>query len=53
VQITVFPVFANDLMHSTTDITINESSPVVGSSQNRIDGLVIISDAKASLLFSP
>ena len=34
-------------------MAINESKPLVGSSQNKILGLVIISDANASRLRSP
>lgn len=52
-QIIVFPFLARFLMLSVIELAMYESKPDVGSSQNRIDGFVIISEAKASLRFSP
>ena len=41
VQMMVFPLLARFFMHSTMDMAMNESRPLVGSSQNKMDGFVI------------
>ena len=53
VQMIVFPVLAKSFMLSTIAMAINESKPLVGSSQNNMDGLVMISEAKDKRLISP
>ena len=53
VQMMVFPCWASFCMQSTIDIAINESSPLVGSSQNNKLGLVMSSQANASRRRSP
>lgn len=53
VTTTVLPFLDMSCNNLTTLRAMNESSPVVGSSQNRIDGFVRNSPAKASLLRSP
>ena len=53
VHIIVFPFLAKFFIVSTIDIAINESRPLVGSSQNNIPGSLITSDANVNLLLSP
>ncbi len=49
VHIIVLPLLARSRMQSTKIIDINESTPLVGSSQNSKLGSVISSDANANL----
>ena len=49
----VFPDFAKLFMRSMMLMAMNESRPLVGSSQNRREGFVKNSDANDNLFFSP
>ncbi len=53
VQMIVLPFLARSFMLSTIDMAIKESRPLVGSSQNRIEGLVRISEANDRRRISP
>ena len=53
VHIIVLPLLAKFFIDSTIDIAIYESNPLVGSSQNKIPGSLITSDANVNLLLSP
>ena len=49
----VFPDFAKLFMRSMMLMAMNESRPLVGSSQNRREGFVKNSEANDNLFFSP
>jgi len=49
----VLPLRAKLFIDSTIDMAMNESRPLVGSSQNKIEGLVRISEANESRRRSP
>lgn len=53
VQIIVLPLCANSLRVSTTEVAVNESSPVVGSSRKMRLGSVISSTPIEVLFLSP
>ncbi len=53
VQMIVLPFLAKFFIHSTTEMAMKESSPLVGSSQNKTNGFVRTSAANARRRFSP